>query len=322
VFENVKMKTSKHTVGIVGAGNVGVAGAYAMLVGRMCSELVLVDLDKKRAQGEALDLMHGQGFVGRRQVQAGEYADLARCQVVVVAAGAGQKPGETRLELLDRNAHIFASIAHQLDQWCPHANVVVASNPVDILTYMMQQFSRRPKEKVIGTGTMLDTSRFRTLLGAYYDVDPQSVHGYVLGEHGDSEFAAWSTVTIGGRPIVGNTLLGRSYDGEAMQGLFQSVRNAAYEIIDAKGYTNWAIGLALGRLAEILLEDSKSIQPVSVRLEGQYGVDNVCISVPARLGMHGVEAVIALDLTDEEQSAFEKSAQILKESLASIPSSR
>jgi L-lactate dehydrogenase len=291
-----------------------------MFVGRVCSELVLVDLNKKRTHGEALDLMHGQGFVGRRQVRAGEYEDLAGCQVVVVTAGAAQKPGETRLDLLSKNARVFSSIAEQLDRSCPEAVVVVASNPVDILTYMMQEFSGRPKEKVVGTGTMLDTSRFRSLLGAYYDVNPQSVHGYILGEHGDSEFAAWSTVTIGGTPIVGNTVLGRPYDEDDMQNLLQSVRHAAYEIIDAKGYTNWAIGLVLGRLAEILLQDSKSIQPVTVRLQGQYGVDNVCISVPARLGMHGVEAVIELDLTDEERDAFEKSATLLKRSIADLPS--
>jgi L-lactate dehydrogenase len=313
------MKTSKHKVGIIGAGNVGVAGAYAMLVGRMCSELVLVDLNAKRAHGEALDLMHGQGFIGRRQVRAGDYSDLAGCQVVVVTAGAAQKPGETRLDLLAKNARILASIAEQLDKSCPDAIVVVASNPVDILTYMMQQFSGRSNSRIIGTGTMLDTSRFRTLLGSYYDVSPQSVHGYILGEHGDSELAAWSTVTIGGRPIVGNTLFGKPYDEDDMHELFESVRHAAYEIIEAKGYTNWAIGLALGRLAEILLQDGKSIQPVSVRLEGQYGADDVCISVPARLGMDGVEAVIDLDLTDEEELAFERSATLLKENISSIP---
>jgi L-lactate dehydrogenase len=313
------MKSSKHKVGIVGTGNVGVAGAYAMLVGRVCSELVLVDLDKKRAHGEALDLMHGQGFTGRREVRAGEYADLAGCQVVVVSAGAAQKPGETRLDLLSKNARIFASIAGELDKACPDAAVIVASNPVDILTHMLQEFSERPKRRIIGTGTMLDTSRFRTLLGNYYDVNPQSVHGYILGEHGDSEFAAWSTVTIGGKPIVGNNVLGKSFDEVEMQELFESVRNAAYEIIDAKGYTNWAIGLALARLAEVLLHDRKSIQPVAVRVNGWHGVADVCISVPARLGMDGVEAFIDLDLTDAEEEAFKRSAAVLRDSLSEVP---
>jgi L-lactate dehydrogenase len=310
------MATNTRTVGIVGAGNVGMAGAFAMLVGRVTNEIVLVDLDVTRAQGEALDLMHGQAFMGRRQVRAGEYADLAGCQVVVVTAGAAQRPGETRLSLLGRNARIFAAIASELDRCCPEAIIVVATNPVDVLTYLMQEYSRRPPERVLGTGTMLDTSRFRSLLGRHYDVNPQSVHGYILGEHGDSEFAAWSTVTIGGAPILGRTVLGTPFDEPAMARLFESVRHAANEIIEAKGYTNWAIGLVIGRLVDILLHDTKAVQPVCVRLDGAYGVTDVCISVPARLGQHGVEAVIALDLTVGECTAFEKSAAHLKQSLA------
>jgi len=308
----------KHRVGIIGTGHVGVAAAYAMFLQGTCSEIVLVDLDRKRARGEALDLMHGQAYTGRITVRAGEYADLAGCQVVVITAGAAQKPGETRLDLLNRNAAIFASIAAELDRHVPDALLVIASNPVDILTYVMQELSARPSHRVIGTGTMLDTSRFRSLLGAHYEVDPRSVHGYILGEHGDSEFAAWSTVTIGGKHALGAEVLGRPWDPEAMQALFVDVRDAAYQIIEGKGYTNLAIGLVISRLVEIVLEDRRSVQPVSVRLEGEYGISDVCISVPCRIGQGGVEMKVILPLTDEEQAALERSAAIMQRNIDGV----
>lgn len=309
---------SKQRVGIVGTGNVGMAAAYAMFVQGTCSELVLVDLDKKRAHGEALDLTHGQGYTGRILVRDGDYADLAGCQIVVITAGAAQKAGETRLDLLNNNARVFGAIAAELDRHVPEALLIVASNPVDILTYMMQALSERPNGKIIGTGTMLDTSRFRSLLGAHYNVDPKSVHGYILGEHGDSEFAAWSTVTIGGKSPVGREVLGIPWDDAAMAGLFDRVKNAAYEIIEGKGYTNWAIGLVIARLAWMILQDRHSIQPVCSRMNGDYGLDDVCISVPAKIDMDGVGRLVHLPLTDDEQRALEHSAGIMKDSIAGV----
>jgi L-lactate dehydrogenase len=305
-------------VGVVGTGNVGVAGAYAMFMQGTCSELVLVDLDIKRARGEALDLMHGQAFTGRITVKAGGYEELAGAQVVVVTAGVGQKPGETRLDLLNNNARVFRHIARDLDKHAPDACVVVASNPVDILTWMMQELSERPQEKIMGTGTMLDTSRFRSLLGEYYNVDPRSVHGYVLGEHGDSEFAAWSTVSIGGKSPVRSTILGRKWDEEAMEQLFVRVRDAAYEIIEGKGYTNLAIGLVISRLVAHLMQDRRSIQPVSVRLDEKYGMPGLCISVPALVCVNGVDRLIHLNLTEGERTALERSGAILKEQIDTI----
>lgn len=309
---------NKRVVGIVGAGNVGMAGAFAMFVKRICSEIVLVDVDKGRARGEALDLMHGQGLAGRIRVRAGNFSDLAPCHVVVVTAGVAQKPGESRTDLLNRNALIFRSIAGNLDRYAPDAVVVVASNPVDILTYVLQELSDRPNAKIIGTGTMLDTSRLRTSLGEYYGVNPQSVHGYILAEHGDSEVPAWSTVTIGGRPLVGNEVLGRPFDQAALDDLFVEVRDAAYAIIDGKGYTNWAIGLVIAELVSTILDDQKSIQPVSVRLHGQYGLDDVCVSIPARVGIDGVEDLIRLELTNRERAALKRSARVMKEHIAGV----
>jgi len=309
---------SKQRVGIIGTGNVGVAAAFAMFVQENCSEIVLVDVDRKRAHGEALDLMHGQAYVGRIIVRDGDYEDLAGCQIVVVAAGAAQKPGETRLDLLNNNARVFRSIAEGLDRHAPDAILIVASNPVDVLTYMMQQMSGRPSKRVIGTGTMLDTSRFRSLLGEYYEVDPRSVHGYILGEHGDSEFAAWSTVTIGGKSPVRSAILGHHWNEADMENLFLRVRNAAYEIIDGKGYTNWAIGLVIARLVSIILDDRHSIQPVTSRLDGDYGIADVCVSVPALVGMTGVQRLIHLNLEEAEQAALEHSADLMKQSIAGV----
>jgi len=309
---------AKQSVGIVGTGQVGVAGAFAMFVQDVCSELILVDIDKKRAHGEALDLMHGQGYAGRILVRDGDYDALAGCQVVVISAGAAQKPGETRLDLLNKNARIFASIAAQLDRYAPDAIVIVASNPVDILTYIMQELSDRPRERVIGTGTMLDTSRFRSMLGDYYRVDPKSVHGYILGEHGDSEFAAWSTVTIGGKSPVDAGILGRPWNQPDMDTLFCQVRNAAYKIIEGKGYTNWAIGLVISRLVAIILEDRCSIQPVSARLQDDYGINGVCLSLPTRVSMNGVEGHVHLRLNDAEREALTQSAAIMAAAIADV----
>jgi L-lactate dehydrogenase len=309
---------AQQRVGIIGTGQVGMAGAYAMFVQGICSELVLIDINRKRAHGEALDLMHGQGYAGRIGVRDGDYDLLEGCHVVVITAGTAQKPGETRLDLLNRNAAIFRDIAAAVDRHAPHAVVVVASNPVDILTWIMQELSARPKSRVIGTGTMLDTSRFRTLLGQYYKVDPRSVHGYILGEHGDSEFPAWSTVTIGGESPLDAGILGQPWNEADMAQLFQRVRGAAYEIIDGKGYTNWAIGLVIARLVDIILDDRCSVQPVSTRLSGDYGLSDVCLSVPTRVGMNGAEGHVHLRLADEEQAALRHSAEILAAAIADL----
>ncbi|WP_411991904.1 L-lactate dehydrogenase [Agarivorans sp. DSG3-1] len=312
------MEHRTRSVGIVGVGNVGVAGAYALYLREACEELVLVDMNKARAEGEALDLMHGQGLTGRMQVSAGGYTDLARCQVIVVTAGVGQKPGESRLELLENNTKVFKSIAEQLDRYAPSAIVVVASNPVDVLTFMLQELSRRPKHRIVGTGTMLDTSRLKTLLGNMYHVGPQSVHGYILGEHGDTELAAWSTVSIGGLAIKERMVLGIDYSKSTLDELAIRVKQAAYKIIEGKGYTNLAIGVVIARLVEAILDDSKTVLPISVRLSGEYGISNVALSLPACVGVKGVEKLVELPLESEELAALQLSGETMRESLASI----
>jgi L-lactate dehydrogenase len=228
------------TIGIVGAGHVGMAAAYALFLNRTAGEIILVDKDRRRAEGEAMDLMHGQPYVVPAAVRAGDYADLSGAQIVVICAGVSQQPGESRLDLLKRNAQVLDEVVAQLDRHAPEAILIIASNPVDILTFIVQETSRRPPQRVIGTGTMLDSGRFRSLLGGHYGVDPRSVHAYIVGEHGDSEVPLWSSAAIGGVPIAEATVLGRVFDRAAMDRLFEDVRRAAYEIIARKGYTNTA----------------------------------------------------------------------------------
>jgi L-lactate dehydrogenase len=306
---------ARFAVGIIGTGHVGVAAAYAIFQRQMASEIVLVDKNRQRAEGEAMDLMHGQPLVGRVSVRAGEYKDLARCQVIVITAGVNQQPGESRLDLLNRNAAVFREIAEELDRHAPDAILVIATNPVDILTYVMQQLSHRPTRRVIGTGTMLDTSRFRSLLGDHYQVNPRSVHAYILGEHGDSEVPIWSGAMIGGLSIMHHVINRRRFEREPMDALFQRVRTAAFDIISRKGYTNTAIGLVIAYLVRVIVEDQRSVLPVSVNPEGDYGQRDVCFSIPCVVGAHGVEYRLAPEVNAAEREGLEASAQILRSSL-------
>jgi L-lactate dehydrogenase len=284
----------------------------------MASEIILIDKNRQKAEGEAMDLMHGQAFVEKTVVRAGDYADLSSAQIVIITAGVAQQPGESRIDLLNRNTDVFRDIVNQLDRHSPKSVLIVATNPVDILTYVTQSLSRREASLVIGTGTMLDTGRFRALIGAYYDVDPRSVHAYILGEHGDSEVPAWSTARIGGVPIKDQPILGKAFDPDSMNALFLLVRNAAYEIIDRKGNTSTAIGSVIARMVEVIQDDRRSVLTVSVRLMGQYGIHDVCLSIPAVLGRNGVEATVQPALSDEEVQGLKKSAHILKDQLIDL----
>jgi L-lactate dehydrogenase len=305
----------RRTVGIVGTGNVGTAAAYALFNQGLASKLLLVDKDERRAEGEAMDLMHGQFLVGRITCRAVDYPAMSDAQVIVLAAGASQQsPDDTRLDLLARNAEIFREIIDQLDEHAPGAILLVATNPVDVLTYLSQEMSDRPKERIIGTGTLLDTARFRALLGRHYGVDPRSVHAYILGEHGDSEVPVWSNATIGGQLIQGRTVFGTDWDPDAMEAIFEESRSAAYEIIDKKGYTDSAIGVVIARIVRAILEDQNSVLPISVRPDGAYGIEDVCLSTPCAIGLSGVDKHVNPDLSPDEEEAMRASAQALKES--------
>ena len=305
----------RRTVGIVGTGNVGSAAAYAIFNQGLASQILLLDRDTHRAEGEAMDLMHGQQLVGRVTCRAVDHPALSNAQIIVLAAGASQQsPDESRLDLLQRNAEIFREIIIQLDKHAPDAILVVATNPVDVLTYVCQELSSRPGRRIIGTGTLLDTARFRALLGRHYGVDPRSVHAYILGEHGDSEVPIWSNATIGGQNIHERTVLGKEWDSDTMQSIFEQAREAAYEIIDRKGHTDAAIGVVIARIVQAVLEDQQNVLPVSTRPGGAYGIEDVCLSIPCVVGLEGVEKRVDPELSDDEQEALQASAQALHES--------
>jgi L-lactate dehydrogenase len=306
-------------VGLVGTGMVGSSFAYSLMQRHLANELVLVDRDMARAEGEAMDLNHGLPFVQPMRIRAGDYADLEHCDIVVVTAGANQRPGETRLDLLQRNAAIFREIIPQIVAVCPDAIIVVATNPVDILTSIAADIAKLPPGRVIGSGTILDTSRFRYLLGEYYRVDPRSVHAYIVGEHGDTELALWSLANIAGvrlRDFVSPE--GRTYDQGVMDSIFEQTRTAAYDIIKRKHATYYAIGLGLLTIVEAVLRDQRSVITVSAPMTGQYGVDGIAISMPAIIGRGGAVEILELPISEEEQAAFRYSAQVLKDRLAQL----
>ncbi len=308
------MKMNK--IGIIGTGFVGMAAAYSLFQLKLANHIVLVDKNHDRAQGEALDLMHGQPLVGRCEVTAGDFSSLKSAGIIVISAGVSQSsPDESRLHLLQRNIKVFEAIAKELDHHVPEAMLLIASNPVDILTYAMQSLSQRPNNLIIGTGTLLDTSRFRTLLADYYDVSPQSVNAFILGEHGDTEIPVWSSASVAGLGIRDNTINGREYDQNAMAEIVTKVRKAAYEIIANKGYTNWAIGLVIAYLIRTVRDNQRNVMPVTVRLNGQYGINDNCLSLPAVIGSDGVESIITPRLDEEELAGLQHSANTLKASM-------
>jgi L-lactate dehydrogenase len=306
-------------VGLVGTGQVGSSFAYALMMRGLATELVLVDSNSEKAVGEMMDFNHGLSFVKPMKISSGNYADLAASKVVVIAAGASQRPGETRLDLLERNATIFRSIIPEVVKYSPDGIILIATNPVDILTYISLEVSGLPFSKVIGSGTILDTSRFRFLLGQYYGVDTRSVHAYIIGEHGDSEIPLWSLANIGGvRLQEFAPLRNKSYDQGEMNKLFVSVRDAAYEIIKRKGATYYAIGLGLLSIVEAILGDYRSVLSVSTLMMGQYGVSDICLSLPCVVGANGIEEILMLNLNKEEEEGFQASAAKLKATLAAL----
>ncbi len=314
---SLRKRTGK--VGLVGTGMVGTSFAYALMQRSLANELVLIDIDRARAEGEAMDLNHGLPFVRPMRIYAGDYDDLVGADLIVIAAGVNQRPGETRLDLLSRNAAIFRDIIPQILRANDDGIIVVATNPVDILTTISAQLAGSAAHRVIGSGTILDTARFRYLLGQHYGVDPRSVHAYIVGEHGDSELALWSLANIAGVRLVDFVgANGQGYDQAALDAILEQTRNAAYEIIKRKRATYYAIGLGLLSIAEAVLRDQHTVMTISSLMTGQYGVTDIAISLPTIVGRDGAEEVLNLPLSDQEISLFQRSATILKEYLAQI----
>jgi L-lactate dehydrogenase len=311
-------RRSTNKVGLIGTGMVGTSFAYSLMQSGIANELVLIDRDTARAEGEMMDLNHGLPFVRPMLITTGDYPDLAEADVIVICAGANERPGQTRLDLLKTNAAIFHEIVPQITAYNPQAVLIVATNPVDLLPQITVDLAGKSC-CVLGSGTVLDTARLRYMLGVHYGVDPRSVHAYVVGEHGDSELALWSLANIAGvrlADFIGAN--GQGYDPAALSQIFDLTRNAAYEIIQRKKATYYAIGLGLLSIVEAVLRDQHTVMTVSSPLTGQYGVNGISISLPAIVGSSGVEEVLTLPLSETEIEAFHRSAAALKDRLSEL----
>lgn len=306
-------------VAIVGAGSVGSSFAYALMIRGIASEIVLVDIDKKRAEGEALDLNHGLSFVRPVKIWAGDYSDCEAADIVVISAGTAQKPGQSRLALTHANFEIMKQIVPQVTRYNSECIFLIATNPVDVITYAVLKLSGFPARKVIGSGTILDTSRFRYVLAEHLKIDPRNVHAYIIGEHGDSEVPVWSLANVAGTRLREYCpLCGEKYDMEFLNSIFQKVKNAAYEIIELKGRTSYAIGLGLTRIVESILRNENAILTVSSLIQGYYGISDVCLSVPSIIDREGIAGILRLPLEESEVKALRKSAEILDMAINSL----
>ncbi|MFZ5814682.1 MAG: L-lactate dehydrogenase [Bacillota bacterium] len=304
---------------LIGCGAVGSTFAYTVLLRGLATELVVIDANQEKAAGDVLDLNHGLLLAQPMRIAVGDYPDCAGAEIVVITAGAAQRPGETRIDLMNRNVAIFDSIIKQVVRYNQDGILLIATNPVDILTQVALKLSGWPKQRVIGSGTLLDSSRFRYLIGERLGVDPRSVHGSIIGEHGDSEVAVWSSASVGGVPLDHPSAGERWHlSPQERDQIYEETRTAAYKIIQKKGATYYAIALALARICEAILSDQRSVLPVSSYLEGYHGIHGVCLGVPSVVGRKGVEELVEVPLTDEEERALRDSAAKLKAFLDEI----
>jgi L-lactate dehydrogenase len=303
---------------IVGCGFVGSSSAFSLMQSGLFSELVLIDADQQRAEGEAMDISHGLPYASPMEIYAGTYEDVADCSVIVITAGAAQREGETRLDLVHKNVGIFRSIIPQIVKQNFEGILLVVANPVDILTAAAVKLSGYPEHRVIGSGTVLDTARLKYMLGRHLSVDSRNVNAFIIGEHGDSELAAWSSVDVGGVPLpTFCEMRGHHNDHDAAaQKIYEDVKNSAYEIISKKRATYYGVAMAVKRICECIVRNEHSILPVSSMIHGAYGIDGVAISLPAVVGANGLETLVPISLNDEEKAALQESARVLKEVLA------
>lgn len=310
---NTTLRACKQTkVAVVGCGRVGITAAYTMYLNNTAHEIMLFGRDKDKLVGEQLDFMHSLSFLGTTHITVGEnYEDLAGTDVVVFTAGAAQQPGETRLDLVKKNTEIVESMMKEIIKYAPHAIFLIVSNPVDILTYRAAKIAGLPKGRVFGSGTTLDTARFRFHLSEFLKVNPKSIHGYILGEHGDSSFPTTSTTNVGGQPISSM----KGFSKEKAVEAYQKARDAAYKIIAAKGATYYAIAVVVNQLVDAVLRDTRRIYPLSTILEGEYGHHDVALSLPCVLGREGIERVIEIPLSEEEKEQLRHSVEVLKKTM-------
>ncbi|HBI61899.1 MAG TPA: L-lactate dehydrogenase [Lachnospiraceae bacterium] len=312
-------KVNLRKVAIIGCGFVGSASAFCLMQSGLFSEMVLLDMNKDKAEGEALDIAHGVPLTRPMKIYAGDYDDIVDAAIIVITAGANQKPGETRLDLVKKNVAIFKSIIPEIANRHCRGILLVVSNPVDILTYAALKISGFPKSRVIGSGTVLDTSRLKHLLGDHLGVDSRSVHAFIIGEHGDSEIAAFSSANVSGIPVHEFCELRGFYHHEkATKEFADKVKNSAYVIIEKKQATYYGIAMAVKRICEVILRDEKSILPISTLMEGAYGIRDVVLSMPAIVGKDGVEMQVPIALSEQELKSLQESADLLKEVIEGI----
>lgn len=313
---------SRKKAAIVGVGQVGATTAYTLLLSGLVTELVLIDVNEKRTMGEVLDLAHGIPLCPPADIYMGKYEDLKDADIVIISAGANQKPGETRMDLAKKNAAIFKSIVPEITRYAEHAILLVVTNPVDILTYITQKISGLKEGRVLGSGTVLDTSRLRYLLSRHTGLDARNIHTYVLGEHGDTELAAWSLTSIAGMAMDEYCMAcggcAENLTQIARDEFPKEVRDAAYTIIDGKGATYYAVALAVRRITEAILRDEKSILTVSSPISGPYGLKNVCLSLPTVVGAGGVERLLPIHLNEEEEGLLRASGAAIRATLKEL----
>lgn len=298
---------------MIGCGFVGSASAFALMQSGLFSEMVFIDADKDKAEGEAMDIAHGVPFARQMKIYAGDYDDIGDAAIIIVTAGANQKPDETRLDLVHKNIGIFKSIIPEIAKRNCQGILLIVSNLVDILTYTALKLSGFPENRVIGSGTVLDTARLKYELSEHLSVDSRSIHAFIIGEHGDSEIAAWSSANISGIKVSDFCeMRGHYHHDENTKLIAESVKNSAYEIIEKKHATYYGIAMAVKRICEVIIRDEKSILPISSMMHGEYGIDDVVLSMPAVVGKNGVETTVPIDLNEEEQVKLRESAETLK----------
>lgn len=309
----------KQKCGIIGCGAVGATIAFQLVNSGLFNEIVLIDLNKKKAEGEAMDIAHGIPFVQPVDIYAGEYSDLQDAYMVIITAGANQAPGETRIDLVEKNAKIFQGIIPQITKYNRECILLIVANPVDILTSIALKISGFPANRVIGSGTVLDTARLKYKLGEQLGIDTRNVHAFIIGEHGDSELAVWSSANVAGISMEEyGEKSGNRLDDVAKKQIYETVKNSAYEIIDRKGATYYAIAVAVDRIAQAIVRDEHSVLTVSGLLTGQYGIDGICLGMPAVVGENGIERIIEVPLNEEELGKLQQSASTLKEALKDL----
>lgn len=308
------MAVNSRKVAIVGCGFVGSSTAFALMQSGLFSEIVMLDADKAKAEGEALDISHGVPFSKPCDIYAGDYDDIADSAIIIVTAGAAQKPGETRLDLIKKNVGIFKSIIPEISKRNFKGILLIVANPVDVLTYAAKQLSGLPDNRVFGSGTVLDTARLRYNLSEHLSVDPRTIHAFIIGEHGDSEFAAWSSANVSGVEISRFCeMRGYFHDHDAAkENIAEEVKNAAYDIISKKHATYYGIAMSAKRICEAIVRDEKSILPVSYIQHGRYGLNDVALSIPVIVGKDGIETEIPFSLNDDELSRLRESAKTLR----------